>query len=105
TGGLKPHLVILMDIDPKVGLARAGMRGLPDRLEQESIDFHERVRLGFQELAAKEPSRYLVLDATRDEKELAEEIAAKVAALLPPLAKTEEPEPERAERVRTPALS
>jgi dTMP kinase len=101
TGGLKPALVVLLDIDPRVGLARAGLRGSPDRLEQESLDFHDRVRAGFQELAAKDPSRYLVLDAMRDEKELAEEIAARVAKLLPlgalatPVPKQEPTQPER----------
>jgi dTMP kinase len=86
TGGLKPHLVILLDIDPKLGLERAGLRGLPDRLEQESADFHERVRLGFLDLAAADPQRYLVLDASREEQDLAELIADRVSKLLPPLA-------------------
>jgi dTMP kinase len=85
TGGLKPDLVVLLDIDPQTGLARVGRRGEADRLEQESIDFHERVRHGFLDLAAADPARYLVLDGTRDEQELAAEIAIRVAKLLPPL--------------------
>jgi dTMP kinase len=103
TGGLKPNLVVLLDVDPRIGLARAGLRGSPDRLEQESLDFHDRVRVGFQELAAKDPNRYLVLDALRDEKELAEEIAARVAKLLPsgtPAAPVAKQEPVRREPVR-----
>ncbi|WP_373320800.1 dTMP kinase [Rhizocola hellebori] len=110
TGGLKPNLVVLLDIDPTIGLERAGRRGAPDRLEQESLDFHERVRMGFLDLAAADPNRYLVLDATRDEKELAEEIAARVGKLLPPLVRTDGPPPQElaaqhAERVRISALS
>ncbi|MEV0454741.1 dTMP kinase [Catellatospora methionotrophica] len=85
TGGLKPDLVVLLDIDPQIGLARVGRRGEADRLEQESIDFHERVRHGFLDLATAEPARYLVLDATRDEQDLAGEIALRVAKLLPPV--------------------
>jgi dTMP kinase len=84
TGGLKPDLVVLLDIDPQTGLARVGRRGEADRLERESVDFHERVRQGFLDLAAADPARYLVLDGSRDEKELAEEVAARVAVLLPP---------------------
>lgn len=99
TAGLKPDLVVLMDIDPRVGLARAGLRGLPDRLERESMDFHDRVRAGFQDLAGADPGRYLVVDATRDEKDLSEEIAGRVSALLPPA--SEEPSADQAERVRT----
>ncbi len=111
TGGLKPNLVVLLDIDPAIGLSRAGLRGEPDRLEQESLDFHERVRMGFLDLAAKDPARYLVLDASRDEKELAEEIAAKLSKLLPPLVAADGPPPpepvaqEVPERVRISALS
>jgi dTMP kinase len=107
TGGLKPNLVVLLDIDPNLGLERAGQRSHPDRLEQESLDFHERVRLGFLEQAAADPNRYLVLDATRDEKELADEIAAKVGKLLPPLVRADGPPTQEApaERVRISALS
>lgn len=83
TGGLKPDLVVLLDIDPQTGLARVGRRGEADRLEQESIDFHERVRQGYLDLAVADPSRYLVLDATKSEDELSAEIAARVAKLLP----------------------
>ncbi len=85
TGGLKPDLVVLLDVDPKVGLARVDRRGEADRLERESLDFHERVRQGFLDLATADPARYLVLDGTRDEHQLAAEIAARVARLLPPV--------------------
>ncbi len=96
TGGLKPDLVVLIDIEPRVGLTRAGLRGLPDRLEQESIEFHERVRQRFLDLATADPQRYLVVNGASDEKELAEEIADRVAKLLPPSQGSGE-----AERVQT----
>jgi dTMP kinase len=87
TEGLLPDLTVLLDIDPAIGLARAGGRtsaaasGL-DRLEREQADFHERVRAGFRELAGRAPERYLVLDATRPAAELAAEIAAEVLPRL-----------------------
>ena len=46
TGGLRPDLVLLLDVDPAVGLARAAQPGAPDRLEAESLAFHQRVRAG-----------------------------------------------------------
>jgi dTMP kinase len=83
TGGLKPHLVVLLDIDPRIGLARAGLRGSPDRLEGESLDFHDRVRASYLDLAAQDAGRYLVVDAMNDEKEIASAISERVRPLLP----------------------
>ena len=71
TGGLIPDLTVLLDLDPALGLARAAERGQPDRLEQADLAFHERVRAGFLALAGEEPGRFLTLDATRPESELA----------------------------------
>ncbi|HEX7746334.1 MAG TPA: dTMP kinase [Micromonosporaceae bacterium] len=83
TGGLKPDLVVLLDIDPATGLGRAAGRGdRADRLEGESLDFHERVRYAFLDLAATDPKRYLVLDASRPAGEIAEAVRARVAGLL-----------------------
>lgn len=81
TGGLVPDLTVLLDLDPVVGLARAGARSAPDRLESASFDFHEAVRARFLALAAAEPRRYLVLDATQPEDELADRIRETVARL------------------------
>ena len=50
TGGLKPRLTVLLDVPAEIGLARK--KGSPDRFEQETIDFHRRVRDGFLKLAA-----------------------------------------------------
>lgn len=64
TAGLRPDLVILLDLDPALGLARARQVGRPDRLEQEALDFHQRVRTGFLALAAADETRFAVIDAS-----------------------------------------
>ncbi len=83
TEGLVPDLTVLLDLPPADGLARARGRAAADRMEAESLDFHERVRQTFLELAGAEPHRYLVLDATRSAEDLAAVIRDRVAALLP----------------------
>jgi dTMP kinase len=81
TEGLRPDLTVLLDLPPETGLARARGRAVADRLESESLDFHERVRATFLALAAAAPERYLVLDATRGVEELAADVRARVGAL------------------------
>jgi len=80
TNHLLPDLTIVLDLDPEVAVARR--EGAPDRLERESLDFHRRVRAGFLLLAAADPARYLVLDATRDPRELHAAIAGRVGELV-----------------------
>ncbi|WP_133884444.1 dTMP kinase [Glycomyces sp. NRRL B-16210] len=63
TGGLKPDLTVLLDVDPAAGLHRAKAGGDGDRLEQEELDYHEKVRETFLQLAAADPRRYLVIPA------------------------------------------
>lgn len=81
TGGLIPDLTLLLDLAPDTGLGRR--LSSADRLESEPIDFHERVRDSFLRIAAAEPSRYLVVDATRSEFEVAREIQLRVREVLP----------------------
>ncbi|GAA4693331.1 dTMP kinase [Phytohabitans rumicis] len=84
TGGLKPDLVVLLDITPDVGLGRVVSRGAgTDRLESESVPFHERVRWAFLDLAGADPKRYLVLDATRPADEITTAVVERVSGLLP----------------------
>ncbi len=83
TGGLRPDLVVLLDIDPSVGMARVSGRGEADRLEGESLPFHERVRYAFLDLAAVDPRRYLIVDATRPIAEIAASVLERVRSLLP----------------------
>ncbi|WP_312875395.1 dTMP kinase [Allocatelliglobosispora scoriae] len=85
TNGLKPDLTIVLDVDPTTGLSRVADRGAGhDRLESESLRFHERVRHAFLDLAAAEPARYLVVDAAEPVETITELIAERVTELLPP---------------------
>ena len=79
TRGLRPDLTIVLDVDPEVGLARVVG---PDRLESEPLDWHRRVRQAFLDIAAADPDRYLVLDASRPAEDLAVEITVVVEALV-----------------------
>jgi len=78
---LKPDLTILLDLQPKLGLSRAwkqigdGTRtGLEIRFEEEALEFHEKVRAGYLELARNEPERFRVLDASEDEEQVRNKI-------------------------------
>lgn len=79
TGGLVPDLTVLLDLDPESGV---GAIAEPDRLEGAGADFHRRARTLFLELAAADPARYLVLPARQPRAQLAEQISARVSALL-----------------------
>lgn len=61
TGNLKPDLTVLLDLDPSVGLKRQQDH---NRMEAQSLEFHQRVREGFLKIAAEEPERFRVFDAT-----------------------------------------
>lgn len=80
TGGLRPHLTIVLDIDPVEGLGRVGEL---DRIESEPLDFHQRVREQFLALAAADPDRYLVVSATGAVDVTHAAIRAAVEPLLP----------------------
>ncbi len=82
TGGLRPDLTILLDVDPAVGLTRAAGRRHLDRIEGESLDFHERVRAGFLSLASAAPDRYLVLAADDAVDETAAAVRRRLATML-----------------------
>jgi dTMP kinase len=83
TGGLLPDLTLLLDLPVEDGLRRArGRSGRADRLEAEAIDFHERVRTGFLQLAKTEPARYAVIAADAAADQVADEVRAAVFAVL-----------------------
>lgn len=83
TGNLLPNLTILLDLDPEVARNRRDQTGNePDRLEREKIEFFAAVRAEYLRLAASEPERFLVLDATKSKEELTAEIQSRVAKLL-----------------------
>jgi dTMP kinase len=83
TGDLLPDLTVLLDLPGDVARARlAGEKKVFDRLENEHDDFHERVRAGFLQLAADQPQRFLVVDATASIDDIARVIRDRVGALL-----------------------
>ncbi len=82
TGGLLPDLTVLLDLPVGAGRTRLHARGGLDRMEAEADAFHERVRQGFGQLAAAEPARYTVLDATGGIDQVAQQVRAAVQPLL-----------------------
>jgi dTMP kinase len=81
TGNLRPDLTILLDISPEQGLARK--RSLKDRFELEGLSFHRWIREGYVRIAAAEPDRWLVVDASLPKGKIAEIIWDRVSQLLP----------------------
>ena len=81
TRGLKPDLTVLLDISVENGLARKrGKR--QDRFEQEALAFHQRVRDGYLKLAANDPQRWLVIDASQSKAKISQIIWKRVERLL-----------------------
>jgi dTMP kinase len=79
----RPHLTLILDLPIDVGLARAAeRRGRETRYESLPRDFHARVRTGFLEIAAREPERCVVIDASRDIAAVAVAIASAVSDRL-----------------------
>lgn len=79
THDLRPHLTVVLDLEPEHGLGRFEER---DRMEGESLEFHQRVRQEFLRMAKAEPDHYLVVDARADVDEIAEQVRAAVVPLL-----------------------
>jgi dTMP kinase len=80
TGGLVPTLTVLLDLDPQQALSRSDDPA--DRLESEPLDFHRRVRRAFVDLAAREPHRYVILDAARPASEVHADVVEAVARVV-----------------------
>jgi len=88
-GSVKPDLTFYLDVDPTIGLERSrstdkeeAAAGKLDRLEAEAIEFHRIVRNGFLEIAKEEPQRFIILDATKSKKEVADEALARLRVLF-----------------------
>ena len=79
TGDLRPHLTVVLDLAPSQALGRFAER---DRIEGESVEFHERVRQAFLEQAVADPAHYLVIDARAPIEQIAQQIQARIAPLL-----------------------
>ena len=88
-GQTQPDLTILLDLDPKIGLARADSRRAAttpgtfiraDTFEGRNLDFHQRLRSGFLAIAKAEPQRVIVVDAFRNELTVADDIWRQVSS-------------------------
>jgi len=87
TGGLKPHLTVYLDIPIEEGLRRKQTafrhgEGELNRLDQKELDYYQRVRDGYLAMAAEEPDRWLVLDATGSMDKIQRTIRDQVEELL-----------------------
>ena len=78
---IKPHapfLTFLLDIEPKLALKRTeekyAQRNQQDRLEQESIDFFERIKRGYQQLAEASPDRFVCIDGSKTKEQIHQQI-------------------------------
>lgn len=87
TGGLKPNLTVLLDIDAKTGLKRKKPQ---DRFEKENIDFHQKVRQSYLGLAQKDPQRWLVVNASLSKQETERLIWQWVEQLMPAIRRSEQ---------------
>lgn len=82
TGGLQPERTFWLDLDPVLGHARIGVRAGKDRMESETLEFHQRVRQGYAALAAEEPKRWFQVDASLSQREVFSCLQQAIAALL-----------------------
>jgi dTMP kinase len=97
TQGLRPHLTILLDVDPAVSADRARARsGSPDRLEAESVGFRQAVREQFVDLANHDPERYLLVDAGMGVGEVTKRIIERLET-MPELARAKRQHPHPVE--------
>lgn len=78
-GSLEPDLTLILDLPAEVGLARRAAGADGNRFERMGAAFHERVRAGFLELAARAPARYVVIDATARQDRVAVAVRRAVA--------------------------
>lgn len=87
TGGLRPDVIVFLDVDVQSGLRRKqqhanGDAGQWDRMEAFTLAFHQRVRAGYLAMAAADPARWLVVDANRSVEEVQQTLRERVAKLL-----------------------
>jgi dTMP kinase len=80
TADLRPHLTVLLDVEPELGLGRFETA---DRIEAESLGFHQRVRDSFLSLAAADPEHYLVVDGRLPREQIAAAVRDRLTPVLP----------------------
>ena len=77
--GEPPTITIILDQSPEIGLQRIKSA---DRLESEPLDFHNRVRYEYLQLASLDPERYLVIEAGRTIEEIHQDITERISKYL-----------------------
>jgi dTMP kinase len=77
-----PDLTFYIDLDPKIGMSRIHGRTYLDRLDQETNDFHQKVREGYLEVAKRYKDRIVVIDGSKSIEELTETILAHIMKKL-----------------------
>lgn len=81
-GDLRPDRVLLLDLDPEIGLARAASTGAADRFESEQRHFFERVRAAYLQRADADPARYAIIDASKSIDQVQQQLASELTELL-----------------------
>ena len=81
-GDFAPDLTMILDLPVEVGLARAGARSAADRFERLDRDFHEKLREGFRKIAAADPTRCVLVDASADPQTVHRAVLAAVEQRL-----------------------
>ena len=77
TFGLKPDITFLIDLPADIGLSRISKKDA-DRLERESMEFHQKVRNGFLKIAEYEKERYIVIDGRKNIEEIKKEVIKQI---------------------------
>lgn len=75
-GDIVPDVTVFLDLHPREAFARKGGADKNDRLESQSIGFHEKVYLGYKEIASRYPERFVCVDASKDADGVWEEVIA-----------------------------
>jgi len=81
-GDFRPDLTLLLDVPVEIGLERAGNRSTPDRFEQEQVEFFERVRQAYLEMARTHDGRYRVIDASQPLEAVQRQLDAALEATI-----------------------
>jgi dTMP kinase len=80
TGGLRPDLLVLLDVPIELGLERVRERGAANRLEIEQRAFYERVQAGYRRMVSEDPERWIVVDGTADPRTVTPVLLAAIEA-------------------------
>jgi dTMP kinase len=92
TGGLRPDLTILLDLDVEIGLRRKELKGEWNRLDAYDLNFHQRVRQGYLQLVKAEPERWEVIDASQSPRQVQDDLRRVISHRLR-LSQTTRPAP------------